>query len=490
MISTTPPTDKVARARRIRTWRSRGKYAIQGNYNGFEIYDISNPGEAGARAAVPLPGVAERRVGLQEPAVHVVRVDQQPHRLRLRRRARSGQQGSRARHPHLRHQRHQEPEARDERADVPRLAHAHRRRRSRATTTTSTSTSRARRGVRPAEELPGCAGRRHRRSEHRAVPARSDQGAARGAGEGGDRQLAAHLPGPAGARRAIPSATRGGRVRGARPAAALRRARRCAGGGAAVRQRAPAVRAGARRRGCGRARRARGGRRTRRRRRPPTGPNQCHDITVYPDIGLAGGACGGLGLLLDIRDATQPDPHRLRRPTRTCRSGTRRRSATTARRCSSPTSGAAASRRAAATPTSRSGAPTRSSRSRTTRWCSRATTRCRRRRPHSGELRRAQRLAHSDPGPRGHGAGVVPGRHLGLRLDRRRRSRRRSRSSIAARSTPTACASAGSWSAYWYNGVDRQLRDRARPRHLRAAAERPHHAERDRRGEDRAGSTT
>jgi hypothetical protein len=39
---------------------------------------------------------------------------------------------------------------------------------------------------------------------------------------------------------------------------------------------------------------------------PPTGPNQCHDITVYPEIGLAGGACGGLGLLMDIREAAQP----------------------------------------------------------------------------------------------------------------------------------------------------------------------------------------
>ncbi|HEX5214027.1 MAG TPA: hypothetical protein VFV98_01120, partial [Vicinamibacterales bacterium] len=39
---------------------------------------------------------------------------------------------------------------------------------------------------------------------------------------------------------------------------------------------------------------------------PPTGPNQCHDITVYPDVGLAGGACAGLGLLLDIREATHP----------------------------------------------------------------------------------------------------------------------------------------------------------------------------------------
>ena len=39
---------------------------------------------------------------------------------------------------------------------------------------------------------------------------------------------------------------------------------------------------------------------------PASGPNQCHDITVYPDVGLAGGACAGLGLLLDIREAAHP----------------------------------------------------------------------------------------------------------------------------------------------------------------------------------------
>jgi hypothetical protein len=39
---------------------------------------------------------------------------------------------------------------------------------------------------------------------------------------------------------------------------------------------------------------------------PRTGPNQCHDITVYPAIGYAAGACGGYGLLLDIRDPINP----------------------------------------------------------------------------------------------------------------------------------------------------------------------------------------
>ncbi len=39
---------------------------------------------------------------------------------------------------------------------------------------------------------------------------------------------------------------------------------------------------------------------------PRPGPTQCHDITVYPYIGLAGGACGGYGLLLDISDPENP----------------------------------------------------------------------------------------------------------------------------------------------------------------------------------------
>ncbi|HYW31494.1 MAG TPA: hypothetical protein VE869_08315 [Gemmatimonas sp.] len=40
--------------------------------------------------------------------------------------------------------------------------------------------------------------------------------------------------------------------------------------------------------------------------RAERGPTQCHDITVYPAIGLAGGACSGYGVLLDIRDVANP----------------------------------------------------------------------------------------------------------------------------------------------------------------------------------------
>ena len=39
---------------------------------------------------------------------------------------------------------------------------------------------------------------------------------------------------------------------------------------------------------------------------PNAGPTQCHDITVYPAIGRAGGACEGYGLLLDISDPAHP----------------------------------------------------------------------------------------------------------------------------------------------------------------------------------------
>jgi len=38
----------------------------------------------------------------------------------------------------------------------------------------------------------------------------------------------------------------------------------------------------------------------------PAETDQCHDITVYPEIGLAAGACAGNGILLDIRDPANP----------------------------------------------------------------------------------------------------------------------------------------------------------------------------------------
>ncbi|HEX5886559.1 MAG TPA: hypothetical protein VFY67_18600, partial [Pyrinomonadaceae bacterium] len=38
----------------------------------------------------------------------------------------------------------------------------------------------------------------------------------------------------------------------------------------------------------------------------PRDTDQCHDITVFSDIGLAAGACSGNGILLDIKDPVNP----------------------------------------------------------------------------------------------------------------------------------------------------------------------------------------
>ena len=38
----------------------------------------------------------------------------------------------------------------------------------------------------------------------------------------------------------------------------------------------------------------------------PEDTDQCHDITVYSEIGLAAGACSGNGILLDVRDPVHP----------------------------------------------------------------------------------------------------------------------------------------------------------------------------------------
>ena len=39
---------------------------------------------------------------------------------------------------------------------------------------------------------------------------------------------------------------------------------------------------------------------------PARATNQCHDITVFPAVGLAAGACSGNGILLDISDPVHP----------------------------------------------------------------------------------------------------------------------------------------------------------------------------------------
>ena len=103
-----------------------GNYAIQGNYNGFQIWDISEPGQADAR----------RRRTSARPRRATCRSTRTCSSCRARALTGrldcggAGRQGHRepraaARHPDLRHHRHQEPEEHRQRADLPRLAHPH-----------------------------------------------------------------------------------------------------------------------------------------------------------------------------------------------------------------------------------------------------------------------------------------------------------------------------------------------------------------------------
>jgi hypothetical protein len=59
--------------------------------------------------------------------------------------------------------------------------------------------------------------------------------------------------------------------------------------------------------------------------------NHCHDITAFPELGLAAGACSGNGLLLDISDPCIPSAS-TRWSIRASRTGTRPPSTTTGRR--------------------------------------------------------------------------------------------------------------------------------------------------------------
>ena len=58
MVSTTPPTGKSLGATHSDLAFS-GKYTIQGHYNGFDIYDISNP-EKPVLAQQPQPAETEK----------------------------------------------------------------------------------------------------------------------------------------------------------------------------------------------------------------------------------------------------------------------------------------------------------------------------------------------------------------------------------------------------------------------------------------------
>ena len=424
-----------------------------------------------------------------------------------------GEQGAAARPPHLRHHRHRA--TRRTSATCRRAAARTRTRCSsiRRTRTTSTSTSRARPRVRSPSELAGCVDARCRdkdpnsalfRIEVIKVPLAHPEQAAIVSSPRIFNDLVApprHGEAPADIAARRRQRRRCARAQGAF-IATIQRARagrsrrasssRCSTASSKART-APAPR----RRADSAALRAAlpADRRQADRRATPgavrtAGPTQCHDITVYPAIGLRRRRVRGL------RPAARH--HAIRRtrsasapwPTRTSPTGTRPRSTTTAPRSCSPTNGAAAAQpKCRATDKKEWGADAIF-----TIADGKMQFQSYYKMPGAAddvrELRRAQRLADPDPGPRRDGAGVVSGRHLGVRLDRRRASEgdRLLRSRPGGLDAAWRCG--GSWSVVLVQRRDRQLRDRARPRHLRAHAERVHLAERDRRGEDRCTSTT
>ena len=317
-------------------------------------------------------------------------------------------------------------------------------------------------GVRSPNELAGLRRRRRRQRPELVAPAHRDhQGAARRSGQGGGRRPRQHLRRPDGAPTPRPVGRRQGRSgdAGCRRAPAARSSAKNpqsgtemvvppqlvapmldsivkarGGTGAATR----ADTAAARPRRCRRAvNRMFGAARHRAPAAPISERSQCHDITVYPALGLAGGACEGHGLLLDISDPVNPvrldavaDSNFAYWHSATFnndgtqdavlrRVGRRRRAEVPRRR----QAGVGRQR----------DLHDREPQAEVPELLQDPDV------PDvERELRGAQRLADPDPGSRRDGAGVVSGRHLGVRLDRRRRTRRRSPSSTAARSTRRA----------------------------------------------------
>ena len=145
--------------------------------------------------------------------------------------------------------------------------------------------------------------------------------------------------------------------------------------------------------------------------------NQCHDITVFPEIGLAAGACSGNGILLDISRPREPGQarRRLGQELRVLAFGDvqqRRHEGALHRRVGR--------RPAAALPGDRSAelGRRRDLRHRRPEAALRGLLQDAGGTDRHRELRRAQRLAHSRAGPRHHGPGLVPGRRLGVRFHR------------------------------------------------------------------------
>jgi LVIVD repeat len=293
LVSTTPPWEKFLGVTSS-DLAFAGTYAIQGNYNGFEIFDISNPAKPTLALTFLCPASqsdvsvyknllfvsGEGQTGRVDCGIQGVPEPVSQERLRGIRifditnmaspKSVANVQTCRGSHTHT-----VVTDPRDKENVYIYVSGSA--------------------GVRSADELPGCKDgpvddpdSARFRLEVIKVPLAAPQTAAI---VSSPRIFYGLAPPP---RRVEPG--RGGAGRGADPAAAGAGAG--AGAGAAA---GAATGAGAAGDAAGAGGRAGGpgG-------RGNTGPNQCHDITVYPEIGLAGGACGGYGLLLDIKDVVNP----------------------------------------------------------------------------------------------------------------------------------------------------------------------------------------
>ena len=378
-----------------------GSLVFIGNFNGFNTYDIETPKKPQLFASVVCPG-GQGDVSVHgTPAVHVGRADARPDRLRHARASPTTvSAGALPRRPDLRHQRRQEAEADRGRADVPRIAHAHARGRSRRIPTTSTSTAPARARSDPARSWPAVRAR-----IRRTIPTR------RSSASTSFRCRLRHPKRPASSigRGSLPTP-------GPAPCPAS--------GQAAITGRA-------------------------RRRRRLT--NQCHDITVFPEIGLAAGACSGNGILLDISDPVHPVRLDQVADNELCLLAL---GDVQQRRHQSDLHGRVGRRHAAALPRHRSAdmGRRRDLRHRRSQAAVRAaTSRCRRRRP-------SRRIASRTTDRSSRCRAATSWRRRGTRAAFRsstsptRPIRSRSPSSIAGRSTRTKLITGGFWSAYWYNG--------------------------------------
>jgi hypothetical protein len=303
LISTTPPTGKTIGATHSDLAFST-KYAIQGNYNGFEIYDISKPmkpvlvqsylcpasqndvsvykhllfmsSESGtSRTDCGFEGVPEPVSKLRVRGIRVFDISDMKKPKLV-----TSVQTCRGSHTHT------VVTQPGDNANV-------------YIYVSGTA------GVRSADELPGCMdgpaddpNTARFRLEVIKVPIAAPETSAIVSSPRVFKDLPAAPRNPE--RDAAGARAGGAAAGGGRGNAAAAGGTAAAGGGATPPPAAAAGAAGAPAAAAG-GRGGRGGGNT-----TPTGPNQCHDITVYPDVGLAGGACAGLGLLLDIRNAAAP----------------------------------------------------------------------------------------------------------------------------------------------------------------------------------------